>query len=257
VVGGTYTPAATGRASGNPVTFSIDPASTAGACSISSGVVSFAGPGTCTVDANQAGDTGYSAAPQAQQMITVDQAPSFVTASPAATATAGQAYGYTFTAAGTPASTYALSGAPSWLSVNASTGTVSGTVPAGTTSYSYSVTATNAVGTATAGPFTVGKSGTCTLTMTNNGPAAAGSLIATVALPAALAETSCSTGCATHGNVILWKQPSLAAGASVQDTVIVKATRSGLAPVLGGAVSSSPDPKPLNNIALTAITISR
>lgn len=280
VVGGTYTPAATGGGSGNPVTFSIDSASTAGACSLSGGTVSFTGPGTCTVDANQAGDAGYTAAPQVQQAITVDQAPSFVAASPATTATAGQSYGYTFMASGTPEPSYALSGAPSWLSVDASTGTVSGTVPAGTTSFSYSVTATNAVGTATTGPFTVtvtaastkadvaaslscpaslsvGKTGTCTLTVTNNGPAAAASLISTVALPAALAETSCSAGCATYGNVILWKQPSLAAGASVQDTVTVKATRSGLAPVLGGAVSSSPDPKPLNNIALTAITISR
>ncbi|HXL90252.1 MAG TPA: putative Ig domain-containing protein [Streptosporangiaceae bacterium] len=280
VVGGTYIPAATGGGSGNPVTFSIDSASTSGACSISSGTVSFASPGTCTVDANQAGNAGYTAAPQAQQVITVDQVPSFVVASPATTATAGQAYGYTFMASGTPAPSYALSGAPSWLSIDASTGTVSGTVPAGTTSFSYSVTATNAVGTATAGPFTVtvtaastkadlaaglscpaslavGKTGTCTLTVTNNGPAAAANVFATVALPASLAETSCSTGCAEYGNVVLWRQSSLAAGASVQDTVTVTATRSGLALVLGGAVSSSPDPNPFNNIALTAITLSR
>jgi uncharacterized repeat protein (TIGR01451 family) len=280
VVGGTYIPAATGGGSGNPVTFSIDSASTSGACSISSGTVSFASPGTCTVDANQAGNAGYTAAPQAQQVITVDQVPSFVVASPATTATAGQAYGYTFMASGTPAPSYALSGAPSWLSIDASTGTVSGTVPAGTTSFSYSVTATNAVGTATAGPFTVtvtaastkadlaaglscpaslavGKTGTCTLTVTNNGPAAAANVFATVALPASLAETSCSTGCAEYGNVVLWRQSSLAAGASVQDAVTVTATRSGLALVLGGAVSSSPDPNPFNNIALTAITLSR
>jgi uncharacterized repeat protein (TIGR01451 family) len=279
-VGGTYTPTATGGASGNPVTFTIDSASTSGPCSISGGTVSFAGPGTCMVDANQAGGAGYSAAPQAQQVITVDQAPSFVTASPATTATAGQAYGYTFMAPGTPAPSYALSGAPSWLSVNASTGTVSGTVPAGTTSFSYSVAAANAVGTATAGQFTVtvtgvstkadvaaslscpasltvGKTGTRTLTVTNNGPVAAASLIATVALPASLAKTACSTGCTQYGNVILWPQSSLAAGTSVQDTITVKATRTGLAPVLCGAVSSSPDPKPLNNLALTAINISR
>jgi uncharacterized repeat protein (TIGR01451 family) len=232
------------------------------------------------VDANQAGNAGYTAAPQVQQVITVDQVPSFVVASPASTATAGQAYGYTFMASGTPEPSYALSGAPSWLSVGASTGTISGTVPAGTTSFSYSVTAANAAGTATAGPFTVtvtpasakadlaaglscpaslavGKTGTCTLTVTNNGPAAAANVYATVALPASLAQTACSTGCATYGNVILWQQSSLAAGASVQDTVTVKATRAGLALVLGGAVSSSPDPRPLNNIALTAITLSR
>ncbi len=279
-VGGTYTPTATGGGSENPVTFSIDSSSTAGACSISGGTVSFTGPGTCTVDANQAGGNGYTAAPQVQQVTTVDQAPSFVAASPPATATAGRTYGYTFMASGTPAPSYALSGAPSWLSINASTGTVSGTVPASTTSFSYSVTATNAAGTATAGPFSVtvtpastkadlaaglscpatlavGATGTCTLTVTNNGPAAAQNVIAAVALPASLAETSCSTGCAKHGNLVAWRQSSLAAGASVQDTITVKATRTGKAQVLGGAVSSSPDPSPFNNIALAVITISR
>ena len=49
------------------MTFSIDPASTAGACKINgSGVVSFTGLGTCVIDANQAGGRrvlGRSASP--------------------------------------------------------------------------------------------------------------------------------------------------------------------------------------------------
>jgi uncharacterized repeat protein (TIGR01451 family) len=282
VAGGSYTPAAAGGASGNPVTFSIDASSTPGACSISSsGVVSFTAAGTCTLDANQASSGGYAAAPQAQQVITVDQAPAFAVAGPPATATAGQAYGYTFTASGTPAPTYALgSGAPSWLSINAATGTLSGTVPAGTTSFSYSVTAANAAGTATAGPFTVtvtpasvkadlaaglscpptlavGNTGTCTLTVTNHGPAAAQNEIAAVALPASLSETSCTGGCAQYGHVYTWQQASLADGASASYTITVQATRPGKALVLGAAVSASPDPDPFNNIALALITISK
>ena len=73
-VGGTDTLAATGGASGNAVTFSIDASSTAGACSLSGAVVSFGGAGTCVIDANQAGSTTYAAAPQVQVSVSV-QAP--------------------------------------------------------------------------------------------------------------------------------------------------------------------------------------
>jgi uncharacterized repeat protein (TIGR01451 family) len=280
VNGGSYTPAATGGGSGNPVTFSIDSASTTGACSLTSGVVSFATAGTCTIDADQAGGSGYADAPQATQTITIDQAPAFVLASPPTTATEGQPYSYTFTASGSPAPSYALAaGAPSWLSVNASTGTVSGTPPAGTTTFSYQVTATNPAGAVTAGPFTVnvtaastkadiaaslscpatltvGGTGNCAVTVTNNGPATALSVTAAVALPASLTEVSCTSSCARHRNVFTWQQPTLTAGTTVSYTITVRATKTGKALVLAAAVSSSPDPVPYNNVALATITIS-
>ena len=66
----TYTVTATGGASGNPVTFTIDPSSN-GACSISGAVVSFLANGTCVIDANQAGNASYAAAPQVQQSFGV------------------------------------------------------------------------------------------------------------------------------------------------------------------------------------------
>ena len=69
--GNTYTVTATGGASGNPVKFSIDSSSTSGACKISASKVSFAGPGTCVIDAKQDGNDSWSAAPQAQQTILV------------------------------------------------------------------------------------------------------------------------------------------------------------------------------------------
>ena len=48
------------------------------------------------------------------------------------------------------------SGDPSWLSINSTTGTISGVEPHnGETSFSYSVAGTNSVGSTTAGPFTV------------------------------------------------------------------------------------------------------
>ncbi len=64
--GGTYTVNATGGGSGNPVTFSIDAASTPGTCTINGQVVTFAALGVCILDANQAGNANFAAAPQAQ-----------------------------------------------------------------------------------------------------------------------------------------------------------------------------------------------
>ena len=71
VSGGRYFVAAAGGASGKPVVFSIDAGSTAGACSISRATVHFIGAGTCLIDANQAGDSNYLPAPQAQQQLTI------------------------------------------------------------------------------------------------------------------------------------------------------------------------------------------
>jgi Domain of unknown function (DUF1996)/Glycine rich protein len=73
VIGDTYVVGATGGASGNPVTFSIDSSGGTGACSLGSdGVtVSFAGVGSCVIDADQAGNDSYSAAPQEQQQLSV------------------------------------------------------------------------------------------------------------------------------------------------------------------------------------------
>ncbi len=56
--------------SGLPVSFSIDGTSSS-VCAIAGSNVSFRAAGTCTIDANQAGDGDYEAAPQAQQTFSV------------------------------------------------------------------------------------------------------------------------------------------------------------------------------------------
>lgn len=92
-VGGTYTPAATAT-SGLPVTFTIS-SSTSTTCSISSGVVTFNAGGTCTIDANQAGDSNWNPAPQVQQSFTVakaTQAISFTSTAPSSAAVGGTTY---------------------------------------------------------------------------------------------------------------------------------------------------------------------
>ena len=63
---------ATGGASGNPVVFSIDPSST-GSGSIVGSTLNVAGGGTFVIDANQAGSAAYTAAPQVQVSVQVNQ----------------------------------------------------------------------------------------------------------------------------------------------------------------------------------------
>ena len=94
VGGPTYTVLATGGESKNPVTFTIDPASSS-VCTISGATVSFVGMGTCTIDANQAGDSKYAPAPQAQQSFAVGrgaQTITFTSAPPSSAAVGGPAY---------------------------------------------------------------------------------------------------------------------------------------------------------------------
>jgi large repetitive protein len=78
--------------------------------------------------------------------------PSFTEDSPALQALQGETYSAIFFATGVP--TYRLVGAPAWLSIN-SFGAVTGTPPAGTSSFTYSVSASNADGHAQAGPYVV------------------------------------------------------------------------------------------------------
>ena len=62
---------ATGGRSGNPVVFST---SSPGVCTVSGATVSYAAAGQCVIDANQAGNGTYAAAPQVQQTVTVSSA---------------------------------------------------------------------------------------------------------------------------------------------------------------------------------------
>lgn len=67
-IGASYTPTATAT-SGLPVAITLDATSTG--CSLTSGSVTFTAAGTCVIDANQAGNATYNAAPQVQQSIIV------------------------------------------------------------------------------------------------------------------------------------------------------------------------------------------
>jgi hypothetical protein len=75
-VGATYVVTAKGGGSGKPVIFTIDKQDLS-ACSIAGSTVTFNQPGSCVIDANQAGTGKYAPALQAQQMITVSVGPNF------------------------------------------------------------------------------------------------------------------------------------------------------------------------------------
>ena len=73
-VGTPATLSATGGASTSPVVFTIDGTSGAGVCNVTGTngtTLNYTAPGTCKVDANQASDANYNAAPQVQRSITV------------------------------------------------------------------------------------------------------------------------------------------------------------------------------------------
>ena len=116
-------------------------------------------PGTADiVVVTPAGSSPLTAADQ----YTSTMPPQFTTATPPLTIRPFAAYTYAFAASGVPAPTYSLApGAPTWLSINTGTGLVSGEFGPMERGFhfSYTVAATNAAGSATAGPFTVALGG--------------------------------------------------------------------------------------------------
>ena len=171
VVGGaTYTPTATST-SGLTVALTID-SSTSANCSISGGVVSFTAAGSCTIDANQAGNSSYNPAPVVKQTFTVgkgSQTLSFTSTAPTGAVVGGATY--TPAATSTSGSTVALT-IDSTTSANCS---ISGGVVSFTAAGSCTIDA-NQAGNANYNAanqvqqtFTVGK-GSQTITFTSTAP---------------------------------------------------------------------------------------
>jgi len=120
------------------------------------------------------------------QTLAVGIAP-LITSQNTATFMLGTPGTFTFTASGTPAPTFAITGLPSWASFNTATGVLTGTPPNGTGSpFTITVTASNGFGAAASQQFTLTVQETFSLWQTlyfganaNNAPNAA--LLATPA----------------------------------------------------------------------------
>jgi hypothetical protein len=68
--------------SGLAVSYSLDPSSTPGVCSVSGSTVTFSAVGTCVIDITQPGDTVFMAAPMVQEKIVVGVMASAIVLSP-------------------------------------------------------------------------------------------------------------------------------------------------------------------------------
>jgi hypothetical protein len=148
-VGGTSQVTATGGASGNPVTFaSLTPA----VCRVSGNGVTGIAAGNCSITADQAGNASYNAAPQitlsAAVNATAPAAPTAVSAA-ASNGSAAVSFAPPTTNGGSAITGYTVSSIPAG-GVDANAGTLATvhnvTGLSNGTSYSFTVTATNAKG---------------------------------------------------------------------------------------------------------------
>ena len=137
-----------------PVWLSIDPNSGA-----VSGTEPADGESSFSYAVTATNASGAVTGPTVTVGVTTPTAPTTVTVSGPSSMTAGTGYSATTTADGGPAPTFALATsppAPTWLSVDPTTGAVSGIEPAdGESSFSYAVVATNGAGSATSQTVTV------------------------------------------------------------------------------------------------------
>jgi hypothetical protein len=152
VVGTPLTLSAT-ASSGLTVAFA---STTTSVCTVSNNVATFLTAGTCTIDANQAGNASFSAAPQVQQSFAVSAAPSFTVAPTASILSVIEGSSVTDTIAVTGANgfagsvTLAASNLPSGVSASFATNPTTGS----------SVLTLTASSTATTGAATIAISGT-------------------------------------------------------------------------------------------------
>ena len=86
--GGTFALAATGGASGNPVTFA---STTASFCTVSGTTATIIAVGTCTLTANQVGNANYAAAAQVTASVVINKANQTITFGTLTTRTVGDA----------------------------------------------------------------------------------------------------------------------------------------------------------------------
>jgi titin len=216
-VGESYIPVVSSSAGLTPV-ITVD-ASSASACSISNGTVKFLEAGSCVLDANQPGDTDYSAAAQVQQTVTVQanalpRAPSSPVDVSATFGAAGVVV--TWSAPLNPGSSaiegYTVSASPGGATCSTSGATTcSLTGLSSSSSYAISVVARSSVGTSPASSFTLNASSSSTGTSGSGTGAGSGSGSGGTPSAPRGVETSHSGSDLT----VSWRRPSTPSGAII------------------------------------------
>src|SRR5262249_37377844 len=162
---------------------------------------------------------------------------------------------------------------PSWLTIGSATGTVSGTPPSGTTSFTYSVMAANGVTpSATAGPFTVtvappptksadlgvtlaapakatkGATITYPARVTNTGPSTATNVVLLLGAAPGVSTVSASPSPAVNlDGLLTWTLAKIDPGQSVTFTVRAKLTKADTVVATAVVASETRDTKLSNN----------
>jgi len=175
-------------ATNNPTSYNATGLPTGLSVNTSTGVISgtptTAGTYTVTISATNAGGTG-----SATLTLTIKPATPVITSALTATGQVGVAFSYTITATNSPTS-YNATGLPTGLSVNTSTGVISGT-PTTAGTYSVTISATNAGGTGSA---------TLTVTINQQKPVITSPLTATGQVGVAFSYTITATNNPTSFN---------------------------------------------------------
>jgi Alpha/beta hydrolase of unknown function (DUF900) len=127
--------------SGLPVSFSV----TSGLATIANGVVTFTGIGSVTITASQAGNDVYAAADNDAQTFNVDPITPIITSPTNASGQVGSTFSYQITADNLPTS-FGATGLPGGLSINSSSGVISG-VPIASGGTTLTISAANSAGT--------------------------------------------------------------------------------------------------------------
>ena len=193
---------------------------TTAVCTVSGTSLTLLQTGTCTIRAEQPGDTTWAAAPSVSRSFTVTPAHLVITAAPASGLVVGQNYNQANTVSGGVAPyTYALAAGAfvPGTTLNTSTGVVSGT-PTVAGSFSYIVRVTDSQGTpvtADTGVTTVTIArGSQTLAFTSTapsavvaGPAYAVTATANSGLTVNLSLDGTSTGCVLSGGSVTFTSP--------------------------------------------------
>ena len=187
-------------------------------CTVSGTTLTLHQPGTCTVQADQAGNGSYSAAPSVVQSFTVTPSPLIVASSGATGLIVGSTFSQTNAASGgiAPYAYVLNAGAlPPGTSLNAATGIVSGT-PTVAGSFSYQISVTDSQPVTALGPIvtiTMAK-GNQSIAFTSSAPSSAAvggsytvAATATSGLAVSYSLNATSTGCALAGTTVTFVGP--------------------------------------------------